>query len=192
MAKRNEFKPDKPRNGLLSKLYLTQKQRRTVLKWFLYALVLLALSVLQDVILSRIRIFGATTELVPVGIFLICILEGLESGSVFALVASALYVFSGTAAGVYCIVLITALSVAVTFFRQSYLQRGFAAAMLCVVAAVIVYEFAVFSIGMVLGLTAWRRVGVFVLTAVYSLVTAPLVYFITEKIGKVGGQTWKE
>ncbi len=192
MAKRNEFKPDKPRIGLLSKLYLTQKQRRTALKWFLYALVLLVLSVLQDVILSRLRIFGATTELVPVGIFLICILEGLDSGSVFALVASALYVFSGTPAGVYCIVLITALSVAVTFFRQSYLQRGFAAAMLCVAAAMVVYEFAVFSIGMVLGLTAWRRVGVFALTAVYSLVTAPPVYFIIEKIGKVGGQTWKE
>lgn len=192
MAKRNEFKPDKPRAGFFSKLYLTQKQRRTVLKWFLYALVLLALSALQDVILSRVRLFGATTELVPVGIFLICVLEGLESGSVFALVASACYVFSGTAAGVYCIVLITVLSVGVTFFRQSYLQRGFAAAMLCVAAAMLAYEIAVFSIGMVLSLTAWRRVGVFALTAVYSLIAAPVLYFITEKIGKVGGQSWKE
>lgn len=192
MAKRNEFRPDKPQVGLFSKLYLTQMQRRTILKWFLYALVLLVLSVLQDVIFSRVRIFGATTELVPVGIFVICVMEGIESGSVFALVASALYVFSGTAAGVYCIVLITALSVAVTFFRQSYLQRGFAAAMLCVAAAMIVYELAVFGVGIVLSLTVWRRIGAFMLTGLFSLIAAPVLYFVTEKISKVGGQTWKE
>ena len=73
MAKRPEFKPDKPRVGLLSKLYLTQKQRKSILKWALYALVLLVLSLVQDVLLCKLNIFGATTELVPVGIFLICL-----------------------------------------------------------------------------------------------------------------------
>ena len=44
-----EFKPDNVGTGLLSKLYLTKKQRQALLKWLLYALVLL---VLQDVQLS--------------------------------------------------------------------------------------------------------------------------------------------
>ena len=71
MAKRSEFKPDKPRVGFLSRLYLTKKQRRSVLKWVLYSLVLLFLSLVQDVLLCNMNILGATTELVPVGIFLI-------------------------------------------------------------------------------------------------------------------------
>ena len=73
MAKRNEFKPDKPRSGVLSKLFLTQLQRRSLLKWGIYALLLLVLSVVQDVLLCRVRLFGATTELVPCTIFLICL-----------------------------------------------------------------------------------------------------------------------
>ena len=44
MAKKNEFKPDKPQSGVLSKLYLTRKQRQSILKWLLYSLVLLVLS----------------------------------------------------------------------------------------------------------------------------------------------------
>ena len=87
MARKVEFKPDKPRTSLLNKLYLTQKQRRSLLKWVLYTLVLVFLSVLQDVLLCRMDILGATTELVPCGIFLICLLEGTESGCIFALVS---------------------------------------------------------------------------------------------------------
>ncbi len=192
MTKKNEFKPDKPRSGLLSKLYLTQKQRRSVLKWLLYCLVLLVLSVLQDVIFSRLRLFGAATELVPCGIFLICVLEGLESGSVFALVSSVVYLFSGTAAGYYSIVLITVLSVAVTFFRQSFLQKGFSAAMLCTGVAILFYELLVFGIGLFLGLTTFGRIGAFCLTGLMSLVAAPVLYPVLLSIGRIGGEAWKE
>lgn len=176
MAKRYEFKPDKPRSGLLSKLFLTPLQRRSLLKWGLYTLLLLVLSVVQDVLLCRVRFLGATTELVPVGIFLICLAEGAETGSVFSLVAAFLYLFSGTAAGYYSVILITALSVAVTLFRQSYLQKGFAADMLCTVFAVMVYELAVFFIGVFLEMTLWARMGTHLLTGVYSLVFAPALY----------------
>ena len=68
MAKKYEFQPDKPYSSWLSKLQLTPQQRRQLLKWFLYALVLLVLSVLQDVVLCRLRFFGGTSDLVPCGI----------------------------------------------------------------------------------------------------------------------------
>lgn len=192
MAKKNEFKPDKPRGGLLSKLYMTQKQRKALLKWSLYALALLVLSVLQDVILARVRIFGATTDLVPCGIFLICVLEGMERGSVFCLVASLVYLFSGTAPGPYSIVFITFLGIGVAFFRQSFLQKGFSAAMLCTVTAVIVYELAVFAIGLFLGLTTGGRFGVFCVTGVLSALAAPALYPVLKSVGTIGGDTWKE
>ena len=192
MAKKYEFKPDKPRAGLLSKLYLTQKQRRSLLKWALYALVLLALSVLQDVILARVRIFGATTDLVPCGIFLICVMEGMERGSVFCLAAALVYLFSGTAPGPYSIVFITFLGVGVAFFRQSFLQKTFSAVMLCAVTATVVYELAVFFIGLFLGLTTGGRFGVFLATGVMSALAAPVLYPVIDIIGTIGGDTWKE
>ena len=192
MAKKYEFKPDKPRLGFFSKLFLTQKQRKTLFKWLLYALVLLGLSVAQDVLLCRVRIFGATTELVPCGIILICLAEGLESGSVFALIASSLYLFSGTAAGYYSIPFITVLAVAVTFFRQAYLRKGFFAAMICTVFAVTVYEMLVFLVGAFLGITTLSRFGGFLLTALMTNVFAPALYPLVRAVSAIGGQEWKE
>ena len=192
MAKKYEFKPDKPRAGFFSKLYLTQKQRRFLLKWLFYGLFLLALSVLQDVLLCRVRLWGATTELVPCGIILICLAEGVEQGCVFALIASSLYLFSGTAAGIYSIVFITALAVFVTLFRQGYLKKCFNAAMLCTAVALPVYELAVFALGLFLGMTTPNRLGSFCLTAVYTLLTAPLMYPVISAISNFGGDAWKE
>ena len=40
MAKKYEFKPDKPYSGFFEKLILTRLQQRNVLRWVLYALVL--------------------------------------------------------------------------------------------------------------------------------------------------------
>ena len=190
MAKKNDFKPDKPYSGFWGKLLLTRQQRRNVLKWTLYSVVLLFLSVVQDVVLSQMRIMDATTELVPCGIFLICLLEGTESGCMFALVSSVLYLFSGSAAGVYSIVFITALAVFAAAFRQSYLQKGFAAAMLCTGVAVFVYEVLTFCICAFLGLTTMNRIGIACMTALLTMIAAPVIYPLLKAIG--GGDAWKE
>lgn len=187
--KKYEFKPDKPRSGFISKLFLTQKQRRSLLKWSLYALVLVALSVVQDVLLSRFRLWGGTTELVVCGIFLVCVLEGVEKGSVFALAAAFCYLFSGSAAGYYSVVFITVLAVLVTAFRQNYLQQGFVAALLCAAMAMLLYEVAVFLITVFLGLTRWGAFPGFLITAGLSLLAVPVLYPVFLSIG---GNTWNE
>ena len=192
MPKKNEFKPDKPNSGFFSRLFLTRKQRRSALKWLLYSITLLVLSIIQDVLLCRVSLLGATTELVPCGIFLICLLEGMESGSVFSLCASAVYLFSGSAAGYYSIVFITALSVGVTAFRQAYLQKSFNATMLCTAAALFVYQLATFAMGLFLGLTTFGRIGVFCLCALLTTVTAPVIYIPVNAISTIGGESWKE
>ena len=192
MAKNYEFRPDKPQVSWASKLHLTQKQRKALLKWALYALLLLVLSLLQDVVLSRARFFGATTDLLPCAIILICILEGSQKGSIFALAGSAFYLFSGSAAGPYSMVLVTFLAILVCIFRQGYLQEGFAAAMLCTVVAVVTYEAAIFGIGYVLGLTIATRMIGFAVTALFSCLAAPILYPIILSIASIGGETWKE
>ena len=60
--KKYEFKPDKPYSGFWGKLILTPLQRRSVLKWSLYALLLIVMSVLQDVVLCRLRFFGGNAS----------------------------------------------------------------------------------------------------------------------------------
>lgn len=190
--KKNEFRPDKTGKGFLSRLHLTQQQRKTLLKWVMYAIFLIATSILQDVILARIEIAGATTDLVPCAIVLITLAEGAETGCVFALVSSLLYLFSGTAPGPYAMVFITFLAVVLTAFRQGYLQKSFGATMLCTAVAMVVYELAIFAIGLFLRLTAMEYLNAFLLTAGFTLVLAPLQYVLVRSISKIGGQVWTE
>lgn len=192
MAKRFEFRPDKPHSGLLGKLYLTQQQRKRLLKWVLYGAVLLVLSLLQDVILCHLRIFGATTDLVPCGIFLICLIEGSEKGSIFSLIAALLYMFSGFSPGPTSLVLIPAIAIGVCMFRQGYLQWGFRTVLLCMAGALLCYELITFAIGLFLGLTNLSRLLGFVLTAILSLLTVPALYPLVRAIYAVGGEAWKE
>ena len=192
MARKYEFRPDSDHKTLLQRLYMTQQQRRNLLKWVLYALLLVFLSVLQDVILTPMRLLGASTDLVPCAIIMICVTEGAQAGCVFALVSSLLYLFSGTAPGPYAMVFITVLAIVVSAFRQGYLRKGFAAAMLCTGVAMLVYELALFTIGLFLNLTSPGRFFSFVLVAIYSTVAAPALYCLAKAINAIGGESWKE
>jgi hypothetical protein len=192
MQNKNEFQPDKPKLGILDRLYLTRLQRKILLKWVLYSAVLLVLSLLQDVILCRFQLWGATTELIPCAVMLICLLEGLESGCIFTLCASCLYLFSGTAPGVYAMVALTVLTIVAAWFRQAYLQRGFGSAILCVAVCMIVYELAVFGIGLFLGQTYGYRILAFLVTALGSVLAVPILYPVFLRIQAIGGEIWRE
>lgn len=192
MAKKYEFQPDRPYSTWLNKLQLTRLQRKQVLKWCLYALVLIFLSVVQDVILCRVRFFGGTTNLVPCGIFIISILEGTSRGSVFALVASTLYLLSGVAPGPYVVVLITVLAVLVSALRQAYLRPGLLACLLSTLLAMAAYEISLFAICLLLGQVTPGRLGSFLVPAVFSVVVVFPVYPVVKAIGAIGGEAWKE
>jgi rod shape-determining protein MreD len=193
MAKNNyEFKPDREGPDLLSRLTLTRKQRLSLLKWGLYGLVLVLLSVAQDVLLTQVRIFGATTDLVPCAIITVCVLEGAEAGCGFALTASLLYLFSGSAAGVHTVPVLTLLAISAAIFRQSYLQKGFYANLVCVSLATVLYETAMYTVALVLGQLPVERWSLGIITAALSLVTVPVLHPLFAAIGKIGGESWKE
>lgn len=192
MAKKNEFRPDKPRSGWLSKLYITPTQRRAILKWVLYGFVIMVLSLLQDVVFCNLRPFGASIVLVPCAIFLICLLEGVQGGCIFALIASLYYWFSGAVLGGFSMALITFLSIFMCMFRQGYLQKGFGAAMLCTSLALLIYEMALFLLGAILGLAPWDRFSGFLITSAISVVLVPILYPLLLSIESIGGETWKE
>lgn len=190
--KKYEFKPDKISLSLFHKLYLTKKQRKTLLKWTLQALLLLVLSLLQDVILCHLDILGATTDMVPCAIFLSCMLLGAQSGCVYALIAACLFQFSGSGPGYHAIAIITVLCIAGAIFRQSFLRKGFGSCLVCASACLLVYELAVFFVGLMLGQTVFARVGVALLTCILSVLTMPVLYPIFRAIEKIGGEPWKD
>ena len=192
MAKKQDFQADKPHAGILNKLYITYQQRLSILKWVLIGLVLLLLSLLQDVVLCRFRLFGAASDLVPCAIILICIMEGVENGCVFALVSSLIYQFSGSAPGMYAMVFITILAIIAAIFRQSYLQKGFGAAFFCTAGAFLFYELLIFLFGLFLTVTYPERIIGFLITWGLSLISIPLLYPIVLFIGSIGGSIWNE
>lgn len=193
MAKHKyEFRPDKTGHGLLHKLYLTKKQRLSLLKWTLFGLLLLALSVLQDVILCRLRNIGITTDLVPCAIFLIFVYLGTEPGCVFGLAAAAVYQFSGTAPGYYIIAVITFLGLITTMFRQGYLRKSMSADILCAGVSFALYELIIYGVALLSGISSLQRLGSTAVTFLLSGITMPALYPLIQSIDRIGGETWKE
>lgn len=190
--KKYEFRPDPTGLDWVSKLLLTKKQQQALLKWLLYGLVCVTGLVLQDSLLSKLRIFGGGFDLAPALIVVITIVEGCETGSVFALVASMIYVFSGSSQGRFCIVLLTFAAVLAAAFRQGYLRRSMGSDLICAGVAMVAYEMAVFAVGVSLNLTYTARWSVFFMTAIISTLAAGALYRPLTHIGTIGGNLWKE
>ena len=146
--KRNEFKPDPTTSTWLKTQKLTRLQRLRLVKWLLYALIIVMSLVIQDVIMSQIRLFGATTDLAVGAILLITVIEGTDVGSLFVLIASALYWFSGSAPTPLCIALLTFFGVGATMFRQMYWHRSRGTLTLCACLALTLYELGLFGVGL--------------------------------------------
>ena len=173
-------------------LHITQAQRDLYLKWGLYTAVLVVLSMIQDVIMSQLKIFGATTDLVVCAILLITVIEGIDTGIVFVIIASCQYYFSGSSPGPLCVALITFLGVGACLFRQMYWHRNRGSIVLCAGLALMLYELGTFAVGMFSGLTRWDRLSTFAVTGALSIAVMIPLYSLINRIGQIGGNTWKE
>ena len=187
-----DFKPDVQRATWVKTTRLTKLQQLRLVRWLLYVLTVVACLVVQDVIMSQFSILGATTDLPACAILLITVIEGTEIGSIFVLIASTLYYFSGNAPTAFCIGLMTFFGIGATLFRQMFWHRSKGSIILCSAIALIGYELGLFVVGLSSGLTHWGRLPVFALTAVFSCLMLIPLYSLIYKIGLIGGNTWKE
>lgn len=190
--KNADFRPDSQRQDWTQRLYLSPQQQRRYLKWALLSLLSVVALVLQDVLFARMSLFGATVDMVPTVLFMICVIHGAESGAVFMLVGALIYWFSGSAPGVYVILLIPVLGTVAAAFRQAYLRKGFRTTLMCTAAALVVYETVSFLASLLLGVTRFGRAYVMVISTVLSLLTLPAVFLLVWGICKIGGDSWKE
>ena len=187
-----DFKPDAKVSTWAKTSRLTALQRLRLLKWTLYAAVIILSLVVQDVVMSQLNLLGGTTDLAVAVILLITVIEGTEAGSVFVLIASLFYYFSGSAPGAYCIALITGLGILAVMFRQLYWHRSKGSIVLCAAIALMAYEVGLFAVGLFEELTLLNYIGSFLLTGIYSCATLLAYYPLIYKIGLIGGNTWKE
>jgi len=187
-----DFKPDVQRATWAKTTKLTKLQRLRLARWMLYVLTVILCLVLQDVLMSQFSILGATTDLPACAILLITVMEGTEVGSVFVLIASVLYYFSGNAPTAFCIGLMTFFGIGATLFRQMFWHRSKGSIILCAAIALVGYELGLFVVGLSSELTHWGRLPSFMMTAVYSCLVLIPLYSLIYKIGLIGGNTWKE
>ena len=193
MARRKyEFRPDKTRSNFLSRLTPTRQQRMNLLKWGLYIALMVLASVLQDVVLCKTQLFGATTDLVPYAIILICVRRGADRSAVFCLISAMLYKFSGTAPGYYVIALLPLLALPAAMVHQSYFRKSLGSTMLCACTAILIYEMCVLLFGLGLGHTTGARAVRFLITGLLSVAVCPILYPIINAIEKIGEKTWKD
>ncbi len=189
---RSEFRPDPKPILWLKSLRLTRMQQLRLLKWVLYVATIIGALVLQDVIMSRIHIFGATTELPVAVILMITIIEGTEVGSLFALIASILYFYTGTAPNAYAIGLICFPGIIACLLRQMYWHRSKASIILFAGLAAMAYSLGMYVVGVSQGLTRWDTLPLFALSGLYNVLVMIPLYPLIVKIGLIGGNTWKE
>ena len=187
-----EFRPDKQKKEWSKTFHITHAQRDTFLKWGSIVLLCMLMLVIQDVLMSRTSIFGTTTDLVPMVILLITVTEGISNGSLFVLIASLLYYFSGSAPGPYAVATLTVLGIGACMFRQLYWHRNRSSIVLCAGIALMIYELSTYGIGIFTGLTYWGRIGVFAGSGLLSWLLMIPMYKLVNAIGPIGGNTWKE
>lgn len=192
MARNYDFQPDRDRSGNFDKMLLSQRQRFGLLRWILFSVLSLLALLVQDSIVYRLDLYGASADLVPCVIIMITSLQGAEAGSIFSLIASILFFYSGSAPGPMVVALLPILSILVTIFRQAYLRRGFFSILLSTAMGMVLYELSLFGIGLFLDYTISQWFPSAVLTAALSLCALPVAYPIARSISKIGGQTWKE
>lgn len=187
-----EFRPDKDNVSIFKVLHMTEYQQLRLLRWTLYVAVCVASLVVQDTIMSRISIFGTTTDLAVAAMLVITVVEGSDVGSVFILVASCIYYFSGSAPGPYTVGMLSVMGLCASLFRQQVWHRSTGSILFCSGLAILAYEIGTYVVGMMMGLTRWYRFPRFFMTGVLTILASIPLYYLINRIGQIGGNTWKE
>lgn len=189
---RSEFRPDPKPILWLKSLRLTKLQQLRLLKWVLYVITIVGALVIQDVIMSRVHLLGATTELAIPVILLITVIEGTEVGSLFVLIASVLYFYTGSAPNAISIGLLCFPGIFACLLRQMFWHRSRASITLFAGLAAMVYALGMYVAGVAQGLTRWDTLPLFALSGAYNVLAMIPLYPLIFKIGQIGGNTWKE
>ena len=168
--------------------YLTKRQWFGILKWTVYSLLFLLAIVGQSVILSRLSIFGAKINAIPILLVCICMREGPEKGGLFVLLAATFWALSGVDMGSLMMLTVTVCAVfSAVLYRTELVDRIISAAVCCLVT-VLLSDSLVFAYKLLLGSVALDNYLKVLLPGVgLSMLSFPLSYLLVKWISRIGG-----
>lgn len=178
-------------SGFWAKLYIPPGRRRILLKWLLFSLTFLLLQVLQDVVFSRISIWGGCPDLVPVYLLLVCMTQELGSGALFMLCAGVFRALCGAVLGPVSLLVLVCSGVGLSLLREEHLWGRVRATFLCTALCLLLHQGALFGMGLFLGYTSLPRLPSALGGLLGMLVAMFPLYPLVRAIGKIGGNPWK-
>lgn len=172
---------------MLDKLYITPRQWLRILRWSLYALLLLLALLVQTVVLGNRTVFGVHPVFVPLVITCVCLREGPERGGTFALLASLFWQLSGAELGSVSILTLTVLPLLGSLLCRSVLANRFLPCLFCSLLTLFVDQSAIFLIRFFLnGLPGTEFVTRLLPCVLLSLCVQPVVYLLVKWIARIG------
>ena len=177
---------------LAGRLYLTQNQRMKALRWGLCALTVFLVVLFQDVVFSRITVFGCAISLVPAVILLVCMMSPMEGACVFALCSALFWSFDGAPLGSVSVLLLPVEAAVLGALRQARLTRNLTSVLLCCILGLAVHEEIRFLVALFLGRAPWAYWYQGLITALFSFLACPVLYPVIRAIGRIGGTQWNE
>lgn len=185
---------EEKRLSQLKKLRITRNQWRSILKWALYSLCLVGILVIQSVILSRLPVFGAKVNLVPWFVGCVCFIEGSESGSIFALLASLTWALSGGDLGFVSILVLTYGGMGIGLLVERVFRRQVFVCMGCCLLLSLCNESAIFALRLYLHtVTLPQYFHILIPGVLLGIPICPLFFYLCRAINRSeGGQIWNE
>lgn len=178
----------------LQKLRITRRQWRTFLKWALYAITFLATLVIQGVILSRNPLLGVKVNLVPYFVGCVCIIEGADSGSVFALIVSFAWALAGADLGFVSILVLTLGSMSLGLLMQNLLRQHVLTCIVCCFALCLCHDSLIFLLRLFLRtVTPQQYFRILLPSVLLGVPSCPVFNYLFRLISRVGGGSpWSE
>jgi len=163
------------------------QRTKSIIMWLLYAVLFLAVMLIQTVLFGRLRFVGVKLNLLPIVMACIGLWTGHESGGLFGLIAGLVWSATGADDGSLSIVSFTLIGIFAGWLCDSVFPRRFLPALGLSFSAVFLHELARFLLKYYLESAAGSLFFWVPVTAGLSLLTAPVLYLLAKAIGKAGG-----
>ena len=172
----------------LDKLRLTRTQWKGFAQWVLYGLALVLTVVLQNVILNRIALFGLHINLVPCLVGCVCVIEGPDRGSVFALLAGLFWASVGGDYGFVSILVLTMGGMGIGLLLSGWLRVNVLSCVVLCLLLALVNDGIIFLLRLFLHTVRvpqyWR---ISLPSTLISGVFCPAYYYLFRVFHRVGG-----
>ena len=163
------------------------QRTKTALMWGLYAVLFLAVLLMQTLVFGRSRFFGVKLNLIPVVIVCIALWVGHEAGGVFGLAAGFVWFLTGADYGSLSIVTLTVCGILSGWLCVNLFPRRFGSALILCIGGLLLHEGIQFLLKYYLAQADGSMLIWIPVTAGLSALSCPVIYLLAKAIGKAGG-----